>query len=398
MSSNLTVTLMAVGDAGESVPEGGDPTATSWDVVNDRWVKNIYANGDVTMSDKVNEQMWPYFATPSRSDWGSAISFCDNWEYGGCTDWRLPSKAELIGQYSEKGYFTGVQYDYFWSSTEDDTDRNKVWLHFMGVVSAGGYYPKTWNYWVWPVRDGLPVLVAGSATVSSAVDTRDFILSVDSMYGSPTPAVGGHSNYCWNSSVNCIVEKKVVVAGTNRFCVGWSGSGSISGTGHSNQFRFVLDEPVSSLVWEWENDSDNDEIRDSVETEVYGTDPFSSDSDLDGLMDNFEIFTFGSNPLDANSDDDTHTDQQEYIALTDPNDPSDCFKVDSCGASNGNFYLEWQTATGRTYTVQSAPDLSGPWTNYSALSGTGLEYIFTNTPSAATQQFYKVGVSLSDAP
>jgi len=43
--------------ADDGLVEGGDPTAVAWVEINDRWVKNIYANGDITMSDRTKQNV-----------------------------------------------------------------------------------------------------------------------------------------------------------------------------------------------------------------------------------------------------------------------------------------------------------------------------------------------------
>ena len=70
---------VAVDIAPPNMPAGGDPTAVSWVAVNARWVKNTYANGDITMSDHTNNNMWLYNANPCGTKNGDgAISYCKN--------------------------------------------------------------------------------------------------------------------------------------------------------------------------------------------------------------------------------------------------------------------------------------------------------------------------------
>jgi hypothetical protein len=97
-------------DAGGVAPDGGDPQAVEWEVVNSRWVKNIYANGHITMSDRTNRKMWPYHAcaTPLLS-WSEAQRYCKDLNYAGHSDWRLPDKDSLAEQSKSLELFTGTR-------------------------------------------------------------------------------------------------------------------------------------------------------------------------------------------------------------------------------------------------------------------------------------------------
>ena len=87
---------------------------------------------------------------------------CGDTSNGGShqTDWRLPNVRELqslidYGEYNlalpDSHPFTGVQSDYYWSSTTDADDMSNAW----GVSLRGGRVArdgKTGTYYVWPVR------------------------------------------------------------------------------------------------------------------------------------------------------------------------------------------------------------------------------------------------------
>ena len=79
------------------------------------------------------------------------------------------------------------------------------------------------------------------------VDTRNYTLIVASVRGSPSPAVGTYSNFCWRSTVTASVGGAV---GYTQ--VGWSGTGSIPATGATaNTGAIVLSNLVSSISWNW---------------------------------------------------------------------------------------------------------------------------------------------------
>ncbi len=146
------------------VPTGGDPLAVSWEAVNDRWVKNIYANGDITMSDRSNNRMWLYNANPcDPKNWYKAKSYCDNLTYAWYSDWYLPDQNTLIEQHSQRIYFSGVVENcYYWSSTNVTLPGGSIkamgvksWYYaYLGTfrVESDSFSPDTYDYFVWPVR------------------------------------------------------------------------------------------------------------------------------------------------------------------------------------------------------------------------------------------------------
>ncbi len=136
-------------------PAGGDTKAVLWKVVNERWVQNTYANGDVTMSDKTTGKMWLYSANPcERKYLDDAVSYCNNMTYAGYFDWSIPQKEELLAQFSQKGYFADVQAGGYWSGTSGANTSGYAWLVHMPSGSVDYYNGKVYNGYVWPVRDG----------------------------------------------------------------------------------------------------------------------------------------------------------------------------------------------------------------------------------------------------
>ena len=83
------------------------------------------------------------------------------------------------------------------------------------------------------------------------------------------------------------------------------------------------------------------------------------DSDGNGLPDAWEIENFGRIGVDpqADPDGDGATNLMEYLAGTDPNDPSSVFRPTG-GYSDGIYTMPIQTAVGRTYHVWASKNLS----------------------------------------
>lgn len=135
----------------------GDPTAVSNQVINSRWTKNFYANGDITMSDKETGLMWLYDAAPCNAkNWDAAVSYCDSLIYAGYSNWRLPSLDELGPQFFSREFFGNLQPACYWTSSSpafnsSDTYLSGAWYVNMnpGTMSS---YDKASSYYVWPVR------------------------------------------------------------------------------------------------------------------------------------------------------------------------------------------------------------------------------------------------------
>ena len=140
-----------VADDGQtSVLAGGDPTAISWEVVNDRWVKNTYANGHVTMSDKLTGRMWLYNASfAGMMNWYNANQYCGSLTYAGHDDWKLPSKDTLLELVTHAALFSNVQSQLYWSSTvvlEFD-------VAYAVSIDSWSAPPRSFpEIFVWPVR------------------------------------------------------------------------------------------------------------------------------------------------------------------------------------------------------------------------------------------------------
>lgn len=60
-------------------------------------------------------------ATANGVNWSSAVSLCNNYTLEGFTDWRLPTKDELVTVYNNKNSIGGFKNDWYWSSTAGDS-------------------------------------------------------------------------------------------------------------------------------------------------------------------------------------------------------------------------------------------------------------------------------------
>lgn len=120
-------------------------------------------NGTVT--DNLSGLMWTKNAQKIKGTkkWINALDACNNLDFAGYNDWRLPNVKELLslidyGQHDPalpSGHpFDNVQVIFYWSSTNYDSFPPHAW----GVYLYNGYvynYHKITNAYVWPVRGGM---------------------------------------------------------------------------------------------------------------------------------------------------------------------------------------------------------------------------------------------------
>jgi uncharacterized membrane protein YhaH (DUF805 family) len=147
----LRVSQLVDSDRRVPAPMGGDPTAVSWETFDARWVKNMYENGDVTMTDKVTGNMWLF--NPNlcgKMRWLDALEFCSTLDYAGYSDWALPDRKMLKWQFGQENYFPGVMCSVYWARTSNSLFNSASYISFeQGRINDGD---KRAQLYVWPVR------------------------------------------------------------------------------------------------------------------------------------------------------------------------------------------------------------------------------------------------------
>jgi hypothetical protein len=122
------------------------------------WMKDANAGNDCAGADTGTETWANALA--------SAAACNASGGFAGYTDWRLPNVRELhsLIDFSQptaapwialpSGHpFTGVQSNYYWSSTTYANGTGSAWYVYLGDGYV--YYDdKTYSVYVWPVRGG----------------------------------------------------------------------------------------------------------------------------------------------------------------------------------------------------------------------------------------------------
>ena len=118
-------------------------------------------NGDGTITDNKTGLMWMKETASSQMNWKEALFYCENLEYAGYSDWRLPNIKELgsIVDYStykpaiDTNFFPDTMSSFYWSSTTHSFNTGDARLvHFY--YGAARSRNKSTTYYVRGVRGG----------------------------------------------------------------------------------------------------------------------------------------------------------------------------------------------------------------------------------------------------
>jgi len=128
-------------------------------------------NGDGTVKDNLTGLIWLKDANCfGYITWNNALTVSNTLASGSCGltdgsvagDWRLPNRKELESLLDldqtfpalPAGHpFSGVQLDYYWSSTTFAGNPSDAWYVDL-LYGSVDFYDKGLTYYVWPVRGG----------------------------------------------------------------------------------------------------------------------------------------------------------------------------------------------------------------------------------------------------
>jgi len=119
-------------------------------------------NGDGTVSDNVTGLIWQQEDDDTRRIWEEACSYCDDLTLAGYSDWRLPSKKELMSIVNygtgiflsiDITYFSNTHGSFYWSSTTYVDNSSYAWdVNFSNGSVI--HHSKSGNSYVRCVRGG----------------------------------------------------------------------------------------------------------------------------------------------------------------------------------------------------------------------------------------------------
>ena len=90
-------------------------------------------NGDVIVTDSISDLMWQKTYETDKT-WAQALSYCENLNYAGYSDWRLPNKNEMASLFNynlgEKPYsdFPDMPSSFFWTSSTSLYNTKFAWI------------------------------------------------------------------------------------------------------------------------------------------------------------------------------------------------------------------------------------------------------------------------------
>jgi sugar lactone lactonase YvrE len=126
----------------------------------------------------------------------------------------------------------------------------------------------------------------------------------------------------------------------------------------------------------------------------------SSSTYNDGIPDLWRLRYFGTtnnllSVATADADGDGMNNWQEYIAGTDPTDPTSCLTAgtDQAAAQQSqDCVISWPSVAGKTYTIERSTTIFAPnWTTISTVTGTG-SFMEIHDTSGTSPRFYRVQV------
>ena len=104
-------------------------------------------NGDGTVTDNITGLMWQQAVAAGTFTWAQAKAYCPTLTLVGHSDWRLPTRIELVSLVDlarsspaiNTTYFPSTPSDYFWSSSPLAGSSSLAW--YVNFDSGFADYP-----------------------------------------------------------------------------------------------------------------------------------------------------------------------------------------------------------------------------------------------------------------
>ena len=153
-----TGTATAASGANFKMPDTGQATSytTTFGEDSDYTINppSYTDNANGTITDNITGLIWQMQDDGVVKTWADAITYCETLVLGGQTDWRLPSRIELIsivdyGVFNPSintTYFPGTISSGYWSSTTSAGYTSDAWVVYFSVGGTGSYDKTDSNY------------------------------------------------------------------------------------------------------------------------------------------------------------------------------------------------------------------------------------------------------------
>jgi hypothetical protein len=249
-----------------------------------------------------------------------------------------------------------------------------------------------------PIR----ILAGDSSASPLPVSVMMLHLEVNALDGSP-PIV---SPITFSSVTNLGPSWTTASQGANDFASVWlnSGNGGVSGTGLLGTLSVTLPSNVttnSSYLVHFGHFSASPNglalFHANVQDGLITVGNRSASSWNDGIPDSWRLLWFGTvsnmmSAANADPDGDGANNWNEYVAGTNPMDPSSVFQcLPGSAYGSSTFTLQWSSVVNKYYTVQTSQSLfPGVWTTLATnIPGTGQVTQWTDTNAKSQTQFYR---------
>lgn len=163
------------------------------------------------------------------------------------------------------------------------------------------------------------------------------------------------------------------------------------------QIEYNMAGNISNVVFsgtQTDADTDADSMADAWELVYFNSlaQPAGGDFNQD-TIDNLTHYQTLTDPTDPDTDGDSSPNADELLAGTNPTNPLSCLQLESIQTLSDGIEIQWQSVTGKHYTIQRAADLtSGQYSNIltSVLATPVMNVITDSTANGVAPGIYRI--------